>query len=318
VKRRAVLALIASAAASPLAHAQARMKTLGYLSNGADAAWLLKLLAERGHVEGRNLRVEVRTKQGPGVVDDLAAELVAKRPDVLLAFGASNVAALARLTKTIPIVCGGTADPVSLGFAKTVRHPGGNITGLSYGVPEFAQVTIGLMRTVRPELRNIVSIVRKERGGEQEGWQPVTGSIGEAARGAGIGWELQAVDSLAGLEHALGALQPATGMPHFIQTPADLPVTAAVAAANRRRLASAGSARLFVEAGALMHYSLTHADPRGRVAALVDQMLRGANPAQTPFELPDRTNFVVNRATARAIGIELSPELLARATEVIG
>ena len=320
MKRRTVLALVASAAAAPLAGAQAqpRMKTLGYLSNGTDPAWLLKLLAERGHVEGRNLRLEVRVKQGPGAVDALAAELVALRPDVLLAFGAGNVGALARLTKTIPIVCGGTADPVSLGFAKTVRLPGGNVTGLSYGVPEFAQVTVGLMRAARPGLRDILSIVSKGRGDEQEGWRPVNRSIEEAARGAGIGWALQAVDSLAELERALGALQPATGMPYFITTPKSVPAAAAAGAAMRGRLASAGSDRLFVEAGVLMHYSLTHADPRGRVAAMVDQMLRGADPAQTPFELPDRTRFVVNRATARAIGIELPAEFLARATEILG
>ena len=318
MKRRAALALLASAAAGPLAHAQSRIKILGYLSNGADPAWLVKLLAARGHFEGRNFRLEVRTRSPGRDVESLAAELVGMRPDVLLAYGAGNVGALARLTKTIPIVCGGTADPVSIGYAQTIRRPGGNITGLSYGVPEFAQVTIGLMRAVRPGLRHIVATVRRGRGDEQEGWQPINRSMEHAARAEGIAWELQPVATLAEIERALDALRPATGMPHFIQTPADLPATEAVGAANRRRLASAGSARSFVEAGALMSYTLDHADTRGRVAALVDQMLRGANPAETPFELPDRTNFIVNRATARAIGIELSPELLARATEVIG
>src|SRR5690349_4738255 len=143
MKRRDALGLIGVGAVAPRALAQGRMKTVGYLSRGADPSWLSRLLATHGHVEGRNLRFVVRVAgEGGTHVDEQAAELVRLPADVLVAFGAHNINALARATRTIPIVCGGTADPIRVGYAKTLRRPGGNITGLSLGVSEMAGVTI--------------------------------------------------------------------------------------------------------------------------------------------------------------------------------
>jgi putative tryptophan/tyrosine transport system substrate-binding protein len=87
---------------------------------------------------------------------------------------------------------------------------------------------------------------------------------------------------------------------------------------NARRLVSAASWAKGSRDGLLMHYALNHSEPQRRVAAMVDQLLRGANPAEMPFDLPDRTTFIVNRATARTIGVALPPEILARATEIVG
>jgi putative ABC transport system substrate-binding protein len=87
---------------------------------------------------------------------------------------------------------------------------------------------------------------------------------------------------------------------------------------RRHRLASFSAIPQLARDGVLLHYSIGHADAHGRLAAIVDLLLRGANPAETPFELPDRTTCIVNRATAKAIGITLPAEILARATEIVG
>jgi putative ABC transport system substrate-binding protein len=291
---------------------------VGYLSNGAHVSMFARPLAEHGFVEGRNLRFEMRVApagKGPSL-EGLAAELVALRPDVLVAFGASNVEALARATRTVPIVCGGTADPVGLGYAQSLRRPGGNITGLSYGVPEMAGILVGMVQAVKPGLRRIVAIVGGGEGAEQA-WRRIVGSFERAVAAAGLRLDLDPVETLAGLEAGLERLDPRRDVAYFLNAPEDTLFGAAASACIRRRLASFTSIAALARAGVLLHYSIDHAEPIRKVAAIVARLLRGASAAQTPFELPDRTSFIVNRATARAIGIELPPEILARATEIV-
>ena len=125
-RRRFVAGLAASVLVPGRAVAQ-KVRIVGYLSNEADGKQLEELLAARGYVPGRDLRVvvEIRSPDGRDL-EEKARVLVAARPDVLVAWGAGNVNTLARLTQTVPIVCGGTADPVGLGYAKSVD---GGITG---------------------------------------------------------------------------------------------------------------------------------------------------------------------------------------------
>ena len=309
--------VIAAAAAAP-ALGRDGARTLGYLSNGADGTQLARLLAARGHAPGRDLRIVVETTKGDDrELEERARALLAARPDVLVAWGARNINALARLTRTIPIVCGGTADPVGIGYAKSIRRPGGNITGLSYGVPEMAPIIVGLMRAARPELKTIATFVREGPFGT-EGWAAVIRSIEVVARGESIAWQLTAVKTFADYDKALAALDPRTAMAYLVTFPEYLDERSTIEALIRRRLASSANGKEFVRRGGLMHYSVDHADELARVAAIIDSLLRGANPAELPFELPDRTTFVLNRATAKAIGLTLSPELLARATEIVG
>lgn len=295
-----------------------RVKTLGYLSRGAGPQLLAKLLAERGHVEGRSLRIEVRVARGEDPeIQAAARELVLARPDVLVGWGAQNVTALARETRTIPIVCGGTADPVGLGFAKSLRHPGGNITGLSYGVPEMSRIMVGLIQDVLPALRRLAVFVDEQRGAV-DAWTPVIRSLQEAAKEKAIAWEIVPFASLSDFENKLSPLDPRSSAAFIQWIPDSVKPGDLAALLVRMRRVSFATSSDFVRLGMLMHYSLQHADEMRAVAAIVDAMLRGANPASYPFQLPDRTEFVLNRATARAIGIELQAGLLARATEIVG
>ena len=319
--RRRLVAALAAGVLAPAAFGQARMKTVAYLSRGADPSWLPRLLASHGHVEGRNLRFVVRVaSDDSGQRDEQAAELVRLPADVLVSFGASNINALARATRTIPIVCGGTADPIRVGYAKTLRRPGGNITGLSLGVPEMAGVTTGLMRAILPGMKGIVTIVRRTPGGnEAEGWGPIIGALEEAARGAGYDWETVAVGPAAELEALAARLDRRSTFVNIVNWVDEAAGKEAVVAIMlRHRIPSLSAGDKLARDGLLLHYSLNHADFQRRIAAIVDKLLRGASAAETPFELPDRTTFIVNRGTARAIGITLPPEVLARATEIIG
>lgn len=317
--RRRFLCALGASAILPSAFAQGRVRTVGYLSNGADSKVLAQPLARFGYVEGRNIRFEVRmSSRDEGRLNAIAIELVAARPEVIVAFGIRNIHALARHTLNIPIVCGETADPVGLGIARTLARPGRNITGLSAGIPEVAPILVGLMRAVRPALRRIVTVVGEDPAGRaSEGWGGILqAAIGEAKR-VGLAWDIMPVGTPAAFERALSGLSRDSDILYIINLPAGLEGPQVATAARDRKLALMSAGGELVRAGGLMQYSIEHADPFGRVAALVDKLLRGANPAETPFELPDRTTFLVNRATARAIGVELPPHVLARATEII-
>jgi putative tryptophan/tyrosine transport system substrate-binding protein len=317
--RRQALAILGSAALAPCAWAKDAVRVVGYLSNGAGADVLAKPLARFGYAEGRNIRFEVRmTSRDEAELDRSAAELVAARPEVMVSFGIRNIRALARHTSTIPIVCGETADPVGLGIARSLARPGGNITGLSAGIPEVAPILVGLMRAVRPALRRIITLVGEDTSGRAgDHWgRIIQAAIGEAKR-VGLAWEIRSLATPEGLERALSGLSPDSDILYTIAPPQGVKDIQVATLTRRRRLAIVSAGTGLVRAGGLMSYSIDHADPMGRVAALVHKLLRGAKPADTPFELPDRTTFLVNRATARAIGVELPPHVLVRATEII-
>lgn len=294
------------------------MRTVGYLSNGADGAKLTRDLAARGYTPGQDLRVVVQmSSRDDRELEARAAALLEARPDVLVAWGARNIAVLARLTRTVPIVSGGTADPVGIGYAKSIRRPGGNITGLSEGVPEMAQTLVELMRAVRPELKRISTFVPAGPAAV-EGWTPIVRSMEQAARAQSILWRFKPVALPTDFESGISALEARTSMVFVVSPPQSFDRSAMAAALLRRRLASATNDPLLVRKGGLMHYAVEHADGAARVVAIVDSLLRGAKPAEVPFELPDRATLLVNRATAKAMDITLPPDLLARATEIIG
>lgn len=319
IDRRRLLGALCAAAIVPAARGQGRVQTLGYLSNGAHVSMFAKPLAEYGFIEGANLRLEMRVAPAKAGQqrDRLADELVRAPSDVLIAFGAANIDALARATKTIPIVCGGTADPVGVGYAKSLRRPGGNITGLSYGVPEMAEILVGTVRMAKPGVRRIATIVGGDPEGGGEGWRRILRSVEQVAGAGGIEFRLHAAQSLKDIEGVLDRLDPRRDAVYFVTLPPGELSRPSAAACIRRRLFSTSTSDDHVRAGMLMHYSINHADPNRKVAAIAASLLRGARAADTPFELPDRTVFIVNRATARAIGLELPPAILARATEVI-
>jgi putative ABC transport system substrate-binding protein len=277
-------------------------------------------LAKLGWTEGRNVRFEIRPAPPgapPAVLAAAVADLVGARVDVLVGW-TDRADALAAATRTIPIVAGIHPDPVGLGLARSLREPGGNVTGLSAGTRESASAWLGILRTLRPRFKRL-AIVHGARGEARmrvvtKGWVDVAAPVGvtfsyaPCATLADVGRSFDALgDPASAAAFLLFGGMSTVALPGEIQKDVH-------ELAIRRRIATIGEAR----EGALVSYDASHSDPMGRVASMIDKILRGANPAQIPFQLPDRTEFVVNRATARAIGVELPPEILLRATEVVG
>jgi putative ABC transport system substrate-binding protein len=303
--RRALLAALLATGLAPGALAARREgpHVVGYLSGGAKPQdFIATPLAELGYVEGRNLRFEVRTPPdwNPPTLAASAAELVAAKPDVIIALHTWRLRALAAATKAIPIVSMGTADPIREGLAQSLRRPGGNVTGLSFGLAEATEASVGLMRQLRPGLRRVALSYSAE---------PRPAFFEPAARAAG----LEPASLRITHASAVGpALTPFAGQALFIAPGKDTDLgEEIVRVAHRLRILTAG------QSSTLMSYGLDFSDGMRRAAAIIDKILRGANPAEIPFELPDRPYFRLDRRVARAIGVEVPNDVLLRVTELV-
>jgi putative ABC transport system substrate-binding protein len=308
-RRRLLAAFVAFPLAAALpGRAADRPKVVGYLSGGQGPEWLAKVLASRGYVEGRNLRIVTRIPPSwePEELARAARELVAARPDALYALMANRVGALAAATRTIPIVTGGVPDPVGAGFAKSLRQPGGNVTGLSFGLPETAEVVIGILKAIRPRLARVGGLFTAGLPPAHMGsW------FAEPCRKAGLEWRPEGIVTLEDAERILASM---AGQAVVLAPLKDVELGHRIAgAAVRHRVATVGG----VEGGALMNYGLDFANQEERIAAVMDKVLRGGDPAHIPFELPDRPSFEWNRAAAKSLAIELPRDVALRVTRYV-
>jgi len=312
--RRSLVAGLLGAAAMPSALAQERVRVVGLITMGQGAKFLSPAMAKHGWVEGRNLRFEVRqvTAQQEDI-DAIAAGLAGSGVDVLVGSGAMLVLALQRATRTIPIVCGGIADPVEAGIAQSLQKPGMNVTGLSFGLRESAVLQLGALHRLVPGLKRVVFVTS-----EADAAGRVAGPHEDAARSQGISTEFSRVNDAAAVERAFLSLRPGSDAAWVALLPRGILPEQAADAALRRGIATHGLNPEQVRAGMLLSYWNIHSDQLGRIAALVDKVLRGIPPGTIPFELPDRTEFAINRATAKTLGIRLPDDMLVRATEVYG
>lgn len=319
--RRTVLSALFAAVAGP-SSAQSRVRRIGYLSQDNDGSELLSTLAEKGHVRGRNLEIEVKVVgYDKALLASGAAQLVRSKVDVLVAFGDPRARALANATRSIPIVCI-VSDPIGFGLAESLGRPGRNVTGLTLGGADVAPVEVGMLRALLPRLSRMIIAVPTWRGD-----LPVQTPYAEAFKAAGISLEQQHIANPGDCERLFTSFRdPATGVVRLFLWPGmprPEPLREITALGIRHRVATvsgAGATQFgarMVRQGVLMHYGREFADTDGRIAAILDKVLRGADPAEIPFEVPDRTVFALNRTTASALGLRVPPEMLARATEVI-
>jgi putative ABC transport system substrate-binding protein len=314
-RRRLVLASLACAVPGALAQPAARVRTLGLLTPGTrGASFLVPFLARHGWVEGSNLRIEVRRVRPDGSdVNEGVAALLRASPDVVVASGAAFVLPLARATRTIPIVCAGISDPVTTGLALSLQRPGMNVTGLSFGLPEAAVLQVGTLKALVPGLKRLVFVDAAVEG------RDIAPEHVAAIRDAGLLAELEHVQDAPDVERVFALLnRPEAEAAWIGLLPRDAPAAAVARLAIAKRIATHSLGDEGVRSGMLMSYWIAHSDQWARVAVILDKVLRGANPANIPFELPDKSEFVLNRATARALGLRIPPEILVRATEVVG
>jgi putative ABC transport system substrate-binding protein len=323
VKRRAFIGLLSGAATWPLvAWGQQRpIPVVGVLSPESaavpDVKGLREGLQELGYFEGRNIRYEYRWSDGDfEKLDDLAAELVRLKVDVLVTFVTKASVAAKKATAIIPIVMVGIADPVGVGLIASLAHPGGNVTGTSSIAAAIAAKQLGLLKETVPNtwryagLWNPANIAfQKLQVREAEG----------AARALGV--ELQLYEAKAPNEFStafsaikrdgLGALLVLSD-PLFLNN-----FQALAELSTKERLVTMTGHRAFADAGGLMAYGPSYFDLYKRAAVYVDKILKGTKPADLPVEQATRFEFLINLKTAKMLGLTIPPGVLAIADEVI-
>jgi putative ABC transport system substrate-binding protein len=273
-------------------------------------------LQEAGWTVGRNLRIDTRWSSGNlARLRADAAELVALNSDVLVAGVGPTTSALQQATRTVPIVMAQGVDPVGASLVKSLARPGGNTTGFTQFEFSLAAKWLELLKEVAPHVAR-VGVVREAIGQVGVAQWAV---IGAAA--SPLGMELSPVDLhvAADTEGTLSefARWPDGGLIVVVGTVATIQRDLIVTLAARHRLPAIYPYRFFVEAGGLMSYGPNLIDGYRRAAAYVARILKGEKPGDLPVQAPTKYVLAINLRTAKTLGIEVPPTLLARADEVI-
>jgi putative ABC transport system substrate-binding protein len=319
IRRREFMALIGGAAAWPLAARaqQPRVPTIGVLALGIpDPAPFLKAfregLRERGYSEGRNIRLEIRTAAGQHpLLPEKAAELVRLKVDIIVVFQTPAATAARAATSEIPIVMGEVGDPVGSGFVASLARPGGNMTGLMGGSAEVVGKVVELTREMLSATRRVAVLVNRNDPFAKlflEG-------VGTGARTAGLEMEPFALTPAEPLEAAFEIM--ARKQVDAVITMATIFRKEAADLAMKHRLPLLSSNRVVPVSGGLASYSPHRVALWRETAVYIDKVLKGSKPADLPVAFPTRFELVINLKTARALGIDVPPMLLARADEVI-
>jgi putative tryptophan/tyrosine transport system substrate-binding protein len=271
-------------------------------------------LQQLGWTDGANVRIDVRSSAGdPNSAFKHAAEMVALSPDVLVAFASLSVEALQRATHSVPIVFASIVDPVGAGFVKNLARPGGNITGFTPFEYSLSGKWLELLKEIAPKVTR-VAVLRDPR---------LAAGIGQYAviQAMAAGVELSAIDMLeAGeIERALAAFadEPNGGLIVTADVTAVMLRNRIISLATRYRLPNVYSYRYYPESGGLASYGPDPFDSFRRAAGYVDRILKGEKPANLPVQASTKYELVINLKTAKALGLNITPTLLARADEVI-
>lgn len=324
MRRRQFLYVVGGAAGAwpLLARAQpAKLPTVGFLGTSTSAAWspwigaFGQRLRELGWIEGRTVALETRWAEGNTErFEEIAAEFVRLKVDVIVTSG-SGVPAARRMTSAIPIVFMLAPDPVGTGLVASLARPGGNVTGLSNQSRDLAGKRLELLREVIPDLRSLAVLVNMANapGGGAE-----LAAVKAAARTLDLEIIALEVRKPAEIERVLKSLNGKAGAVYVVQDPLFIANRDLISASTMgARLPTMNAAREFVEAGGLMSYGANFPDIFRRAADYVDKILRGAKPGELPIEQPTKFDLILNQTSAKALGLRLSPTLLARADEVI-
>jgi putative tryptophan/tyrosine transport system substrate-binding protein len=327
LKRREFITLLGGAAlAQPLAaRAQQPMRRIGVLmgitesdpEGRARIAAFRQGLAELGWTDGRNLRVEYRWANGD--IDRIrayAAELVALAPDVLVGTGTPVLAALREATRSIPILFVMVNDPVRQGFIRNLARPGGNITGFTFLEYSMVGKSLELLKQLAPAVARVAVMFNPET---TPLYVPFLRSLESVPIPISVAVEAAPVHAPADIEATVVRLaaEPGGGLflppDTFTVVHRELIMTSVA----QRRLPAIFSYRQFVREGALLAYGPDTLDIFRRSASYVDRILKGAKPGDLPAQAPTKFELAVNVNTARALGLEVPPTLLALADEVI-
>lgn len=271
-------------------------------------------LNKLGYVEGRNIAFELRYTQGSeDRLRELATDLVRQNVDVIVAPGGTAARVAKETTRSIPIVITAVADPVGEGLVSSLARPGGNVTGLSNLSPDLSGKRIEALKEAFPKISRLAILVApSEEGGQVK-------TIENAAKTLKLQTRFFQVNGPRDIDVSFDALTKQ-------MQDAMLVIGSGVTFEHRKsiavqliklRLPAMMPHVAFVEAGGLMSYGPNFADLYRRAAIYVDKILKGSKPAELPVEQPTKFDFIVNLKTAKAMGLTIPPNLLARADRVI-
>ena len=328
MRRRDFITLVigASALALPLAaNAQqtAKIARIGYLAsnlgNQGPVEAFRQGLRELGYVEGRNVVIEYRDAQGKlEPLPTLAAELVARKVDVIGASSTAAALAAKRVTTVVPIVFATVPDPVASGLVASLARPGGNVTGLSNLNADLVGKGLEYLTQAVPGIRRVAVLWQPGAFGERTEREMLKAA--EVAAGA-LGIQLQFVEALgpSDIDKAFSEITGARAEAVTVLVSGMLlgERSRLVDLAARNRLPVVYTFRELADAGGLMSYGTSLADLFRRAASYVDKILKGAKPADLPVEQPIKLELVINLKTAQALGLTMPPTLVARADQVI-
>jgi putative ABC transport system substrate-binding protein len=323
VRRRAFITLLGGAAAAwPLtARAQqtGKLPIIGVLGTDS-AAWhpwiaaFLQRLHELGWNEGRNIAIEYRWAEGrPERAAEFAAEFVRLKVDIIVTAGTNTVIAK-QTTSTIPIIFAIANDPVAGGLVANLRRPGGNVTGLSLQMVELAGKRLELLREAVPQLHRLAVIAN---GGYRDAVLEL-GNVQTTAQTLGLTvtpLEIRRAEDIAPIFTVLKTQADALYVVADALTFANR--TTIITLALGARLPTIFNEREFIQVGGLMSYGANNSERFRRAADYVDKVLRGTKPGDIPVEQPTKFDLTINLTTAKALGLEILPALIARADEVI-
>jgi putative ABC transport system substrate-binding protein len=327
VKRREFITLLGGAAAWPLAtRAQqpSRVRRVAILmpdpkgdsEHEARVRAFKQELAKLGWTDGGNIRFDERwPSDNMDRVRAEAADLVASNPDIIVTYGGRVVPVFMRLTRSIPMVLPSASDPVGVGYAQSLAHPGGNVTGFTSFELSILGKSLEILKQIAPAIVRVALIYNPDN--------PNSVHYRRISEAASAQLAIEIVDlpihSLADIDRAVANLADRENSGIFFLP--DLTITAlrddVVALVARRHVPAIYSETFFVRLGGLAFYGPDRTEGFRRAASYVDRILRGEKPGDLPFQQPTKYELLLNRKTAKALGLELSPALLTLADEVI-
>jgi putative tryptophan/tyrosine transport system substrate-binding protein len=274
-------------------------------------------LRNLGWIDASNIRVEYHDAGGDfGRLQKLVKESVELHPDLIVAVNTPLVAAVLGETRTIPVVFGYVSDPVGSRFVQSYARPGGNATGFAFGGKDLASKWLGLLKELSPAITRVALLFNPDAAPGRGSYY--MGPFEAAAVSLAITPMMAPVRSAEEIERVISGLegQPPSGLvatpDYFVASEREL----IVALAARHKVPAVYFLPQFAITGGLMSYS--NDDPlEPRLAGYVDRILKGAKPEQLPVQEPVKFKLVINLKTARALGLDVPPSLLARADEVI-
>jgi len=271
-------------------------------------------LRELGYVEGQNITIEYRFTDGTTTqLANLAAELLQRNVDVVLASGTEAVLAAKTLTRTVPIVLAGVNDPVDSGLVSTLSRPGGNITGVSLMSVDLVAKRVQLLKELVPRLSRLAVLAHPAH----PSYAAQVRAAEAGAKALGVQLAIIDVHGPNDFEAAFKAARNAQGLIHLDDVLFTSHQALLVELALRNGLPAIYGFRGWVAIGGLISYGPNYTEVYRRAAAFVDMILKGAKPGDLPVEQPTKFELVINLKTAKALGLTIPQSVLLRADRII-